>query len=209
MIPQWLFGNNMVRWESCKAHFDRHGLTLPLVPDTLERVLRNGLRSEAAGCFVTPGWRSQHPWPDRVDDWVLRPEPVRASLGLHASGKEPVVEVSLATPFLGVFMRHRWPASQDAAQERLSVADAHRSAARLLWDSEKLVRTGRWPSGQRLLLIDDDLDLPRWGWLDAGLGATGAVASDIRVMKVSHSMYQEVMSVLDGLHHRAPEALAN
>ncbi|MGC4366343.1 hypothetical protein [Hydrogenophaga sp. R2] len=209
MIPSWLFGSNAIRWESCMAHFDQHGMALPIVPDALEHALRSGLKVQASGSFATAGWRGHGRWQDLVDDWVRRPEPVRAWLGIAASRQEPVVEVSMVTPSLGVFMRHRWSRSQDDAMERLRVGEAHRSAAQLLWDAEKLVRLGRWPSGQRLLLIDDDLDLARWGWLDGASDPSDTVVPDIRVMKVSHSMYLEVMSVMDGLHHGTPEALVH
>lgn len=205
----WPFGNHLVRWESCMAHFDRHGMALPILPDALERVLRHGLKAEGADGFATSGWRAHNHWPDLVDDWVQRPEPVRACLGLHAGGKDPVVEVALVTPLMGVFMRHRWTHAQDAASTRLRIAEAHRSAAQLFWEADKLARAGQWPDGQRLLLIDDDLDLTRWGWLDPLPDGLDSAARDIRVMKVSRSMYLDVMGVMDGLHARTPETWVN
>lgn len=211
MIAQWLFGSSEARWEACVTHFGQHGMTLPIVPDTLERVLRTELRAEGTGRFATAGWHRSATWQDRIDDWVRRPAPARAWLGVHAHHQEPVAEVSLVTPSIAVFMRHRQNRPQRSAPAHHSIQDAYRAAGRLLWDTEKMVRTGRWPSAQRLLLIDDDLDLPRWGWLDRPADLSPDLphtdAADIRVMKVSHTMYLEVLSVLECLHHRAPEAL--
>lgn len=209
MIPHWLFGSQGARWEACMAHFDRHGMALPIVPDCLEQVLRHKLRAEGPGCFATPGWRMRGDWSDLIDDWVRHADPVRAWLRVRAEGQEPLVEVSLVTPVLGVFMRHRWSRWEDADPIHLKVAEAHRSAAQLLWDAEKLVRGGRWPQGQRLLLIDDELDLPRWGWVDGSAEVSDVAGSDIRIMKVSHAMYLEVMAVMDGLHHHGRDALLN
>lgn len=68
MIPSWLFGSNAIRWESCMAHFDQHGMALPIVPDALEHALRSGLKVQASGSFATAGWRGHGRWQDLVDD---------------------------------------------------------------------------------------------------------------------------------------------
>lgn len=191
------------------ASFDRHGMVLPIVPDSLEQVLRSSLRADSPGCFATSGWRTRGPWPRLIDDWVRHAEPVRAWLRVPVGVKDGVVEMSLATPALAVFMRHRWSDLQDAEWMRQKVGEAHRSAAQLLWDADKLVRVGQWPLDQRLLLIDDDLDLPRWGWLDGAPVLNEDHTPDIRIMKVSHTMYPEVMAVMHSLHHRGLETLLN
>lgn len=183
-----------LRWEDCVHHFGAHGLILPELPAHLQAVRTALFHEELPGCFSTPGWSGPIRWSERIDDWIARPIPVRASLGIHCHDGEPLVELSLVSPHLGLFIRHRWDSGTADAASSLRVQGTCRMAGHLLARVEVLVANACWPRNQRLLLIDDGLDISRWGWLDA---VPGDPLPEVRVMRVSPAMYFDAMSYLD------------
>lgn len=194
-----LFHPGEVHWDACVAHFGDHGLILPGLPAHLAPLQWADFRHDPAGSFVTSGWSRSRSWSDRIDDWVSRPITVRAWLGVHRIEGEPVAELDLVSPYLGLFMRHRWPDSTGDASESLRVQGACRMAGHLLTRLDALLAGHKWPEGQRLLLIDDGLDLPRWGWIDAAAPDRHPAQPEIRVMRASHMAYFDVMSALDAV----------
>ena len=203
----WPFRSGGSGWGACVDAFHRHGLQLPVVPIGLSQAMQAGFREERSGRFSTTGWRGASQWTGRVEDWVSRPDPARAFVGLHRGVGERIAEVCLVTPRLGIFMRHRLGAGPDGPEGCLAAQSAYRSAGQLLARAHALMEAGTWVDGQRLMLVDDDLDLPRWGWLHGGAIGAGATAPTIRVMRASHVMYADVTAILDSLAEPEPDLL--
>ncbi len=198
-MPHWLFGSHEALWRTCAAQFARQGVVLPEWPACLVRPLLTGLRIDGPGCYYTAGWGSRRSWAGRIDHWVQEPDVPRAWLGNHQLEGEPVVEAAMVTPRMGLFMRHRLSdGPQDLSCDH-RVQDAYRLAGRLLSEAEQLAEQSRWPTGLRLMLVDDDLDLARWGWLQGASLLVEDPLPDVRVMRASHAASLEVLSVLDKL----------
>jgi len=193
----WPFRTGADGWHACTEAFRHRGLELPTVPLELAQVLRDGLREEKSGSFSTVGWRCASRWSGRIEDWVSHPDPIRASIRLCPGMSGWMAEICLATPQLGMFMRHRLKAAADERGANLAVQSAYRSAGELMARIHEMVDTGAWVEGQRLLLLDDDLDLPRWGWVHRSAGALEGIEPAIRIMWASQVMYADVMAILD------------
>lgn len=195
-LYRWLT-TDASRWVHGVRHFAANGLILPELPAHLQALHTAPFREDPPGCFSTSGWAGTGHWSGRIDDWIGRPASIRAWLAMHPHEGEPVVEIGLVSPHLGLFIRHRWdPETVDAA-DSLRVQGACRMAGHLLARVEVLVASGGWPGHQRMLVIDDGLDLPRWGWLDAIPRHPDDPLREVRVMRVSPAMYFDAMSALD------------
>lgn len=195
----WPFRTGADGWRASVEAFHHRGLDLPAMPIDLAQVLRAGLREEKSGSYATVGWRGASEWTGRVEDWVSHPDPIRASIGICPGGSGWIAEICLATPHLGMFMRHRLTAGPDEAGAILAVQSAYRSAGELMARIHEMVDAGAWVRGQRLLLLDDDLDLPRWGWVHRSAVALEGIAPAIRIMRASQVMYADVKAILDSL----------
>lgn len=204
MIPQWLFGSQTATWHTCAAQFARQGLVLPEWPECLSVPFRSRLLADGPGCFATPGWGSHRSWAGRLDHWVRNPEVARLWLGIYPHEGESLAEVVMVTPRLGVFMRHRQADRSVESASGQGVQRACHLAGRLLAESEQLAAQDRWPTGLRLMLVDDHLDLLRWGWLQDASLLEEDPAPPVRVMRASHSAYQEVLSALGKLASPMP-----
>lgn len=192
-----LFSRSEPVWDACIDHFGQHGLVLPGLPQSFDELLRSELREENAGRFSTGSWRGGRHWDGRIDDWVAHPQPTRAWFGLHHDIGGRVAEVCLVTPLAGVFMRHPWSGEHPGVALSLRVHGAYRLAAQVLSRTTWIEKQGCWPEHQRLLVIDDAFDLPRWGWLAASAQARHSPATEARITRASQVMYLDVMSALD------------
>ena len=89
------------------------------------------------------------------------------------------------------------------------VRAAYHCAGQLMCRAERLDACQRWPVGLRLMLVDDDLDLARWGWLQSGGQPVADPRSDIRVMRASNAACTEVLSALDKLADPTTDTLVS
>lgn len=206
MMPSWLFGSQTPTWHTCAAQFARQGVMLPEWPECLAGPFRMKLQADGPGCFATPGWGRRRSWTGRIDHWVQNPEVPRAWLGLYLQEGETMAEVVTVTPRLGLFMRHRLPEPLCETASLQGLQDACELAGRLLAESEQMAAQDRWPFGTRLMLVDDGLDLTRWGWLQDASLLEEEPSPPVRVMRASHFAYLEVLSALGQLAQPMPTA---
>lgn len=199
MMPTWPFASHDADWRLCIEQFAQAGLAVPAWPESLVEPLLTGLRAERQGCFLTAGWAGQRAWSGRMDHWLREPEIARAWMGLYQQDGESIAEAVWVTPRIGLFMRHR----RDGGPQRSSAGEkaevAYRWAGQLMSRAEQLDADQRWPVGLRLMLVEDELDLARWGWLPSEGQLVADPRSDIRVMRASNAACIEVLSVLDKL----------
>lgn len=208
-MASWLFASHEARWRLCVDQFATAGMDLPAWPASLVQPLLKGLRAERQGCFLTAGWAGQRSWSGRMEHWLQEPGIPRAWMGMYRQDGEALVEAVWVTPRIGLFMRHRQGAGLKRSQAGEKVRAAYHCAGQLMCRAERLDACQRWPVGLRLMLVDDDLDLARWGWLQSGGQPVADPRSDIRVMRASNAACTEVLAVLEKLADPTTDTLVS
>lgn len=107
-----------------------------------------------------------------------------AVLGVAGGGLRSRLRCYHVGAGLAVFLQRRWSPADDArggATPRAAVEGAFHLIRRMQNDVRSLQEQGRWPVGQRLVLLDDDFDRQRWGWSAPGrLPDVSALLADDR-----------------------------
>lgn len=153
---------------------------LSLSPPPLAHALAAALRPEGDTAFATPGWPGQASLQQAITTWLADPAPDRAWAGLTGHGlRSTAVRLCLCTPEAGFFLQRQWTAAfGEEAQCRDRIEGAFALLARIQAAMATAQASGRWPAGQRLVLVDDDFDRLHWGWVPHGATALPPLAMD-------------------------------
>lgn len=142
--------------------FDAAGLPRPSLP--LPLVQR--LRPPTMAGRETAGWPATLDFEARWRQALHQPTPIRAWITLSPGPAHHLAAVAATViAEAAVFIRRRWSVTPETqALDRQRITSAWTLMEHLLDCTGEAVRRGRWPSRQRLLLVDDDFGLRRWGW---------------------------------------------
>ena len=175
------------------------GLPAPPVPNALASCLE----PSGPAAFATPGWLESSTLMDAAHHWLAHPTPDRAWVGFTGHGlQRSAVRVCIATADAAFFIERRWTqAFEQGPLLRRRLEGAFQLLAQALDDVAAIQASGAWPAGKRLLLIDDDFDRQRWGWITANANLATSLQSD-------GMSYLSLLVSLDGLkkkqHPRQP-----
>jgi hypothetical protein len=143
--------------------FKTEGLPLPPIDDKQ----LPGLLPLGDHGFATARWSEAQPFEALPSLWLADPEQVRAHARFSGHGLvSTAVEVALVGPTAGLFVRRQWSAAhgeEDACRQRIT--GAFSLLAQLRDDIAAAQAAGRFPADRRLILIDDDFETQRFGWI--------------------------------------------
>jgi hypothetical protein len=143
--------------------FKAEGLPLPPIDDDLLA----GLVPLGDHGFATARWSEGHSFETLPSLWLADPQQWRAHVTFSGHGLvSTAVEVALVGPLAGLFVRRQWSAAhgeEDACRQRITGAFA--LLAQLRDDIAAAQAAGRFPADLRLILVDDDFESQRFGWV--------------------------------------------
>ncbi|MBL0419150.1 hypothetical protein JI739_02205 [Ramlibacter sp. AW1] len=173
--------------------FRAEELPTPVLP----RGVDFDLQPEGPFAWASPTWPAGDTLQEWAQDWLERPDPPRAWIGLTGHGlQSTAVRVCIATPSLAIFIVRRWTEALDQGPIlRRRIEGAFGLSAQLLHDASEAQRAQAWPANQRLLLIDDDFDSQRWAWLAPGEG--------LDALQVDAMAYISALADIDALRSAA------
>jgi hypothetical protein len=166
------------------------GVPLPVLPPQLARALA----PQGAHAFATPGWKDVGSLEALAHHWLAHPTPERAWVGFTGHGlQRSAVRVCIATAAAAFFIERRWTeVFEQGPLLRRRLEGAFQLLAQALEDVAAVQAAGAWPAGKRLLLIDDDFDRQRWGWVTTNADLARSLQSD-------GMSYLSLLVSLDGL----------
>lgn len=164
-------------WIQCRAFLKAQGLPQPWLPQGILWVIR----PQRPGLFATPGWSGEFGLEASVAHWLATAQPSRAWINVNGHGvQNRCVSLALATPALGVFIRKRWrPGLYGDSGDDKRIYGSWQLLHQLQDGVEAIRAKALWPTGRRLLLVEDELALTYWGWVD-GDPATTELRQDPR-----------------------------
>ena len=171
--------------------FKAEGLPLPPIDDELLA----GLLPLGSHGFATARWSEGLPFEALPSLWLADPRQVRAHARFSGHGLvSTAVEVALVGPLAGLFVRRQWSAAhgeEDACRQRIT--GAFSLLAQLRDDIAVAQAAGRFPADRRLLLIDDDFETQRFGWVPANAQALSSLPPSQPLV------YLQALTEVDGL----------
>jgi hypothetical protein len=163
-------------WQACTDAFATFRIAGVEVPHSLRHSVTGGhdkplhsRRFDGDETFaeVVRAWGDE---PGADCCWV---GPERGPLGATA------MRLCVGLPHIGVFSRQRWAVAYDQEEIcRARVAGIFQLAAACLALAQEPRCRARWPRDRRLALVDDGVQLPRWGWVQGRMSASGPLESD-------------------------------
>ena len=180
---------------ACQDLFTREGLPSPVVPVAIA----DSLQPAGEFAFATRGWPAGSSLDEAVEAWLAQPADTAGFVGFTGHGVVSMaVRVCIATPDAGWFMQRRWSqAFGEEAVSRQRISGAFAFLRRAMDAAQALRTAGRWPAGNRLLLVDDDFASRRWGWIAAGEAGLDGLATD-------PSSYLNVLAELEQRNQPTP-----
>ena len=118
--------------------------------------------------FATARWSEGKPFEELPSLWLADAKQERAHARFSGHGLvSTAVEVALVGPWAGLFVRRQWSAYGDAEACHRRITGAFALLGRLHRDIAKAQAEGRFPVDRRFVLIDDEFELQRCGWVPA------------------------------------------
>ncbi len=103
------------------------------------------------------------------------------------------MEVALVGPLAGLFVRRQWSVTYDADACLRRITGAFSLLAQLRDDIASAHAAGRFPTDRRFVLIDDDFEMQRFGWVPANAQSLASLPPPQSLV------YLQALTEIDGL----------
>jgi hypothetical protein len=165
---------------------------LPAPP--LPAALASALQPLGSAAHATPGWPGRLGFRDAIGNWLIEPSRARAWAGIVGHGlRSTAVRLCLCGPDAGFFIQRHWSvAFGEASACQSRIEGAFMLLARIQAAVAAAQAAGRWPASQRLVLVDDDFDTLRWGWVEHG-------AMELPPLAVDPQAYLNILITVESL----------